>query len=327
MERSIAFSVCAVAALIFLSGAKAGDVKNAVFSDCASICPAMVRIDGGTFLMGLPDGEPLREDPNFEQGGRFEIERPQHSETVKSFAIGRYDVTRGEFATFIADSGYKMENGCAEDSIDSLMERKRKSWRDPGFPQTDRHPVVCVSWDDANAYAAWLSRKTGQGYRLPTEAEWEYAARARTTSARYWGRDNACKYANVFDLSALRIYAKPNKPAPKPFATGFRCDDGYVRTSPVGVFKPNGFGLYDMLGNVEQWVADCLGPYDADKKSALMDKVCDHRVTRGGSWGGDPFGVRSASRGNHMTIESRNIAIRFTDTGFRVARDLRPAEK
>lgn len=322
MQRSIAFSICAAAALIFLSGAKAADVKNAVFSDCASICPAMIRIDGGTFLMGLPDGEPLSEDPNFEQRGRFEIERPQHSENVKSFAIGRYDVTRGEFSAFIADSGYAIESRCEGSVIDTASESNRKNWRAPGFPQTDRHPVVCVSWDDANAYTAWLSRKTGHAYRLPTEAEWEYAARAGTTTPRYWGRDNACKYANVFDLSALRIYAKPNKPAPKPLADDFHCDDGYARTSPVGVFRPNGFGLYDMLGNVQQWVADCLGPYDADKKSAPIDKVCDHRVTRGGSWEWGPFGVRSASRGNHMTVESRYILIRFTGTGFRVARDL-----
>jgi formylglycine-generating enzyme required for sulfatase activity len=288
----------------------------------------MIQIDGGQFLMGLPDGEQLKEDPNFEYRGDFEIERPQHSETVKSFAIGRFDVTRGEFAAFIADSGYKMkiETGC-EGSVEPLSESKRRNWRNPGFPQTDRHPVVCVSWDEATAYTAWLSQKTGHAYRLPTEAEWEYAARAGTTTPRFWSNDNACKYANVFDLSGMKAIAAENGHAkPKLYPGDFHCSDGYVNTSPVGVFKPNGFGLYDMLGNVEQLVADCLGPYGASKESQPADKNCRSIVVRGGSWARGPFGIRSASRMGHPMVATGNILNRATHVGFRVVRDL-PVEK
>jgi formylglycine-generating enzyme len=324
MKRSIVLSVCAVAALIFLSGSNAAEMKNAVFSDCASVCPAMVRIDGGKYLMGLPEGEQKIVDPNFEYRGEFLIELPQHGETVKSFAIGRYDVTRGEFAAFITDSGYKMktETGCARGSIDPLAESRRKNWRNPGFPQTDRDPVVCVSWDEADAYTAWLSRKTGQAYRLPTEAEWEYAARAGTTTPRFWGNNNACKYANVYDLSAMKAIAAENgKKTVKPYAGDFHCDDGYANTSPVGVFRPNTFGLYDMLGNVEQLVSDCLGPYGANRQTQPAGNACSAHVARGGSFEWGPFGIRSASRNNLPTVAAGNILNRRTGTGFRVARD------
>jgi formylglycine-generating enzyme required for sulfatase activity len=251
-----------------------------------------------------------------------------HSENVNSFAIGRYDVTRQEFAAFIADSGYKIqiETGCSG-AVESLAESKRRNWRNPGFPQTDRHPVICVSWDEANAYAAWLSRKTGHTYRLPTEVEWEYAARAGTTTPRFWGRGNACRYANVFDLSALKASAaKYGKPEPKASFMDYGCTDGYVETSPAGVFRPNGFGLYDILGNVKQLVSDCRGLYGASKESQTADKSCRSRVARGGSFGSGPFGIRSASRDSLPTIATGNILNRDTHVGFRVAMDL-PAQK
>ena len=173
-------------------------------------------------------------------------------------------------------------------------------WRHPPFPQTDRHPVVNVSWNDAKAYVAWLSQTTERQYRLPSEAEWEYAARAGTATARYWGdrtRD-ACRYANVDD-------------------TAHGCEGGYGRTMPVGSFEHNRFGLYDMLGNVWEWTEDCWnGNYDgapADGSPWLRGN-CSRRVMRGGSWGLDPKRIRSANR-NYGTTGIWGDII-----GFRVAR-------
>jgi formylglycine-generating enzyme required for sulfatase activity len=192
------------------------------------------------------------------------------------------------------------------------------SWRDPGFPQTDRDPVVNVSATDATAYAAWLSRKTGKAYRLPSEAEWEYAARAGATTARFWGDDRdrtaACGYANVADETLREnFFAQPDRDR------FFACDDSYAATSPVGKFHRNGFGLYDMLGNVWQWTADCYSngysgaPSDG---SAWTTGDCDRRVLRGGSWAAIPRFLRAGTRSRIGTDKRGN------DAGFRLARIL-----
>jgi formylglycine-generating enzyme required for sulfatase activity len=171
-----------------------------------------------------------------------------------------------------------------------------------------------VSWDDAQAYVAWLSAKTGHVYRLPTEAEWEYAARAGTTTARY-GSDNPaelCRYSNVGDLD----YSEQH---PGDSEVNRACRDGYAFTSPVGSFPPNQFGLYDMLGDVMDWTEDC---WNANYSGAPTDGTawqsgdCGRRVARGGSWDADLSGVRSANRRAPPT------STRNTTLGFRVARTL-----
>ena len=156
------------------------------------------------------------------------------------------------------------------------------SWRDPRFPakQSGEHPVVCVSWDDAQAYIAWLNKRVGKDvYRLPTEAEWEFAARGGTTSKYFWGEDRAeaRKYASAADLSGKKANPKWDVP---------NCDDGYVATAPVASFKPNPYGLYDIVGNAWQWTQDCWhtsyegAPADG---SAWMDAdTCKQHASRGG---------------------------------------------
>ena len=194
------------------------------------------------------------------------------------------------------------------------------SWRTPGFSQSDDHPVVCVSWEDASAYARWLGQETGLGYRLPSEAEWEYAARAGTTTHFYWGDGtNHCSYGNAADRTASRTL----RPQSSRWAFS-DCADGIVWTSSVGAFAPNAFGLYDMSGNVSEWVEDCDHPgYGGAPKDGsawtvawTSDGVCSAHMVRGGSWAASPMSLRSALR-------SRGDAgLRSVTVGFRVARTL-----
>ncbi|MES1153145.1 MAG: SUMF1/EgtB/PvdO family nonheme iron enzyme, partial [Dongia sp.] len=166
----------------------------------------------------------------------------------------------------------------------------------------DDSPAICLNIGDANAYAAWLSKQTVRNYRLPSEAEWEYAARAGTKTARYWGdsADQQCGYANGADQTF-------HKQVPDdPLFAG--CIDGYFQTAPVGKFKPNAFGLYDMLGNSWQLTQDCLtGSYDgSDHKGAPVTGACEKYAIRGGGWGRPPVDLRSAKRGG-MPEEVRGV--------------------
>lgn len=179
--------------------------------------------------------------------------------------------------------------------------------------------MINVSWDDAKEYAAWLSKKSGRPYRLLSEAEWEYAARAGTTGSRYWGdrEDDACAYASVYDAQGKKIFdfAK-TKGIDWP---SFACDDGYSATAPVGLFQPNRFGLYDMLGNVWEWVQDCFhASYEGAPKdgSAWQEEPQCRRVVRGGSWFVRPDFLRSAYRG-WLDPDYRGNFL-----GFRLAQDL-----
>jgi formylglycine-generating enzyme len=300
---------------IGLFGLAGGAAAQETFKDCSE-CPVMVKVPPGTFMMGSSSSETTREAV---PGQKAMWERPTHSVTIRSeFALGRYSVTRGEFAAFVRETAYNPPAGCYvwNAKAGRLTLDRKGSWRNPGFAQTDRHPVVCVSFEDAQHYLQWLTTKTGKPYRLPSEAEWEYAARAGTTTARFWGdgRDRACDFANVADFTtaeALHWKKDPNEV--------FQCRDGYVYTAPVGSFRPNPFGLYDMLGNVWQWLADCLhynysgAPSDG---SAWTSGKCEYRVERGASWNFEPQEIRSANRhGNEPTSRSAN-------KGFRVARSL-----
>jgi formylglycine-generating enzyme required for sulfatase activity len=189
---------------------------------------------------------------------------------------------------------------------------KEANWRRPGFEQTGDHPAVCLSWNDAVAYADWLTKETGRPYRLPSEAEWEYAVRAGTTTSRFWGDDpnGACTYANVADRSAEARF---------PGGAVHDCDDGHVFTAPVGSFKPNPFGLLDIQGNAWEWVQDCWNdgyegaPADG---SAWTDGDCGRRVLRGGGWHDGPAWVRSAYR------YWDELDARYYDVGVRLAQDL-----
>jgi formylglycine-generating enzyme len=285
------------------------------FRDCSKGCPEMVVAPQGRFAMGAPAGEEERENLPDLQGLRGRS-APQHSVTIEyKLAIGKFDVTRDEYAQFVAETHRPdPDDGCVTPTPSGTFITANLTWHSPGFPQTGRDPVVCVSWDDAKAYAAWLSAKTGHVYRLPTEAEWEYAARAGTTTARYFS-DNpaeACRYTNVGDLDFGERYLGGGVGG-----ANRACRDGYVFTSPVGSFPPNPFGLYDMLGDVMDWTEDC---WNANYSGAPTDGAawltgdCRLHVVHGGSWDADLRVVRSAMR--------RGISHRNATFGFRVARTL-----
>jgi sulfatase modifying factor 1 len=288
-----------------------------VFTDCKQ-CPEMVTVPVGEYLIGSTKEQTDRLKVPGKTGNR---ERPQHLVAIAyPFAISRHQVTRGEFRRFLKDSGRTMPAGCFAWRIKpgGWQFHEERSWQNPGFPQQDNHPVVCVSWQDAQAYTAWLSDLSGQHYRLTTEAEWEYAARAGSETARYWGdaTASACHYANVYDESAMAA-SENEQSSGAGFA--FRCDDGYAYTSPSGSFNPNAFGLYDVLGNVWEWTEDCFNwTYEgapADGR-AWVGGVCAERVVRGGSAMNDPQSMRVSERGKNGAADRYNVL------GFRVARDV-----
>ena len=256
--------------------------RSNALRDCPD-CPEMMMISEGSFDMGSRSAEPEHRNNEF----------PLHRVSIKAFAIGKHEVTVGQFATFIGESGYDAGKDC---DLFYSNARKDGNWRDTGFPQNNNQPVVCVNWNDAQAYVRWLSKKTGKEYRLPTEAEWEYAARAGTATTRYWGNDAGRNNANCVGC-------------------GSQWDN--KQTSPVGSFAPNAFGLYDMLGNAMEWTQDCFnGSYlgSPTTGNAWVAGDCGRRVQRGGSWMHDPRLSRSASR------YWGGVAFRSYLTGFRLAR-------
>ena len=282
-----------LAVLATVAAAAAEPPSARVFRECPD-CPELVVIPGGSFMMGSPPGEP----------GRYDSEGPRHRVTVHSFALGRHDVTIREFRTFLEETGYQPAP-C--DTILGL------SWKSPGrglaYPPniTDPSdwPAVCVGWDDIQAYVDWLNRKVGHGepYRLPSEAEWEYAARAGSVTSRWWGDGIGTGNANCNGC-------------------GSRWDN--VLFAPVDSFGPNPFGLDDMLGNVWQWTADCWhenymgAPTD---ERPWIGPGCRRHVLRGGSWSNLPVFVRSAARiASPVPGEQSDYA---GDSGFRLARTIR----
>ena len=263
-----------------------------------SECPEMAILPSGEFWMGSPS----------EESSRKESEGPVHRVSVEvPFAIGVNEVTKREFDAFATDSGHAMGPCEVWNEDRSQWEQvSGRSWRDPGFPQEDDHPVVCINAEDAEAFAQWLSRKTGHRYRLPTEAEWEYAARSGTTTPYYFGEAISTMQAN-FDGSSAG-----------------EADLG--GTSPVGSYPANQFGLYDMHGNAGELTADCWnGSYVGAPLGggAWRSGDCRSRVVRGGSWNFGPGTARSAARG-WSGWKGNGDTPRTAFLGFRVARTLGP---
>ena len=312
MARSI-LRIGALFALVSSSSLAARD-----FRDCRD-CPTMVPIPGGTFVMGTDPADPLHDA----------LEGPTRSVAVHRFAAGRLDVTRSEWAAFVRTTHRPIAKGCQWTGKKGRDADKFASWDDLGFEQSASDPVVCVSWNDARDYARWLSRRTGKRYRLLSEAEWEYAARAGTTAAYYWGSGASHDYANHGTDKCCGGAAQGS--------------DRWIWTSPGGAFPANRFGLYDMSGNVLQWVEDCFSPSYAglpvdgsafttarlivasgDLAELAGTSTCSYRVVRGGDWGDQSRWIRTASRsfapppGPGPGIN----AYRSGGVGFRVARDL-----
>jgi formylglycine-generating enzyme required for sulfatase activity len=274
-----------------------------VFRDCPD-CPELVSIPAGSFSMGAQPGD---------QADRPE-EKPAHQVSIANpFALMKTEVTRDQFAAFVKATDRDMSGGCqAQDGGDGKW-NDGADYMHPGIEQQGNHPVVCVSDSDAADYADWLSQKTGKHYRLPTDAEWEYAARAGKKTSWPWGNDvgsGGCKVFNAMDASGHKKY---------PINEAMACDDKFVTTAPVGSFAPNAFGLDDMLGNVWEWVSDCWHDSYKDAPadgSSWQDGDCGKRVMRGGAWLENPWDTRLSARWPADT------GSRETPLGFRLARDL-----
>ena len=271
MAMALAAATCVFPAVAEVQGP--GDT----FRDCGE-CPEMVVVPPGSFRMGSPESEE----------GRVSDEGPVHEVTMaRPFAVGVFEVTFREWDACVSDGG------CGGYRPDDEWGRYE-------------NPVIYVSWEDAKGYVEWLRRKTGKGYRLLSEAEWEYVARAGTTTPFHTGRTISTEQANydgnyTYGSGREGVYRE--------------------RTTPVGSFEPNGFGLHDVHGNVWEWVEDCWNinyrraPTDG---SAWLRGDCDRRVLRGGSWGNVPGYLRSA-------VRLRDTAGgRSDEVGFRVARTLTP---
>ena len=260
--------------------------------------PEMVRIAAGCFAMGSASSEAGRHD-----------NESQHPVCVEEYSISRHEVTRGQYASFVRETGRRTSDTCYTYDEGGWGSRTGRSWRNPGYAQSDDHPVACVSRNDALAYARWLSERQGRDYRLPTEAEWEHAARAGSGTARHWGESAglACTWGNVGDQSLNRHYRDWSWQV-------HPCDDGHAYTAPVGSFRVSLYGLHDMLGNVWEWTCSS---YDPAYRSAERHCSSDDRngVVRGGSWSNSPRWVRAAAR-----FENQADA-RFDLVGFRLAHD------
>jgi len=268
---AIAMAIAIVAALIFWPSPVTGFPAplGEAFRDCPD-CPEMVVIPSGAGMVGSPASEP----------DHASDESPQHQiRLAKPLAIGRYPITRAEFTAYARDTS-------GADSVAGTL-----------FEATDRDPAVMITWAEANDFAEWLSRRTGQHYRLPTEAEWEYAARGGTQTRYWWGDEIGQGNA---DCGMCRS----------------RWDGR--STSPVGSFNANHFGLYDMLGNVDEWVADCYwrdySGASEDASTPFEGADCRQRVLRGGSWMSNPDDLRAAAR------FALDVAARQDVVGFRVVR-------
>ncbi len=276
----------------------------------------MVVIPGGTFMKGSPQNEPGRFDDR-RNHDEDDLEGPGGSQvevSVPGFALGAFEITNGEFQAFVEETGYEMPGGCWTHlrGDGSWNRYPEATWNHLGRPFVATHPASCIDWHAANAYARWLSLRTGAPYRLPTESEFEHALRAGSTTRYHFGDDQEalCRYGNVIDASLNAIY---------PAASTLQCDDGYAYAAPVGQFEPNAFGVYDMTGNVFEWLADCYEPSYANAPtdgSALVADPCEARSLRGGSWAYLLSSLRSADRSDDPPDAL------FDGVGFRLARDL-----
>jgi formylglycine-generating enzyme required for sulfatase activity len=270
--------------LAFSGTAFAADAPSpgGVIRDC-DVCPELVVVPAGEFSMGASAGDPARD----------EDEGPQRVVTfARPFAVGKFEVTFDEWDACVADRGCEQVG-------------------DEGWGR-GRRPVINVSFPQVQAYLGWLSAKAGKTYRLPSEAEWEYAARGGSAEPRFWGAaERACEFANVYDRASKAKYLFDWE--------SFPCEDRFSETAPVGSFAPNGFGLHDTLGNVFEWVADCYRPTYAGAPtdgSAVLQEGCMKQISRGGSWNIFPAWVRASYRyGLAAALHSNNL-------GFRVVRSL-----
>jgi len=268
--------------------------------------PIMVTIPAGSFEMG---------------GVEEEDAQPIHKVTLAAFSLGKYEVTVKEFRRFITATNYQTPTECYHQLDSWFIGGTPGSWDDNELTTSEFQPVNCIGWQAADAYVKWLAKETGKPYRLPSEAEWEYAARAGTKTKYFFGDDLAqteiCEYENTADLSGENILQRDTNSSYVNFANGkSNCVDHSGYASIVGMYKPNPFGLHDMISNVVEFLADCYlpnyqkAPLDGQ---AHIDEKCESRVTRGGSWHWNTFPLNQ--RGNITEDFVGGVE------GFRVALD------
>jgi formylglycine-generating enzyme required for sulfatase activity len=247
--------------------------------------PMMATIPAGSFQMGDIDEEDAQ---------------PIHKVTLTEFSLGKYEVTVKEFRHFVEASGYKMPAQCTHQLNGWFNYGKTDgTWENNALNTSDFQPVNCIGWQAANAYTQWLAKETGRPYRLPSEAEWEYAARAGTSSKYYFGDDPeqtlVCEYENTADLTGENILQRDSSTSYVNFFNGkSSCVDHSAYASIVGMYKPNPFGLHDMISNVVEFIADCYKDNYNDAKNngqPWTDDVCKYRAARGGSWHWNTFPV------------------------------------
>jgi formylglycine-generating enzyme required for sulfatase activity len=278
---------------------------RASFKDC-EVCPEMVALPPGEFLMGSPDDEPRRTN----------AEGPQRRIVItKPFALGKFEVTNAQFSAFAENTGLTFSHTChigiEFDGDDIKWSGPVASYREPGFDSSESHPAVCISLHDAEAYVAWLRRRTGKPYRLATEAEWEYAARAGTTTSYSFGNDDSqlCGHARFADLDSRFAWR-----------SACRSDLAVYGPHQVGRLKPNPWGLFDMHGNVFEWIEDCWSPdtsqLPSDGSAFLRAGHCEIGVVRGGGFASGRKSLRSASRRPVVAAKQ------YQTIGFRVALSL-----
>ena len=279
---------------------------GSVFIDCVD-CPSMVILPSGGFTMGSSSQEQALVNAAGTSAEYTNVESPQHYVRISSFAAGRYAVTKGEFAAFVRASGYRTEaeqgDGCYIWSGGEAKKKAGLNWRNAGFPQADDHPVVCVSWNDSQAYIQWINRISGKNYRLLSEAEREYAVRGGTQTAFWWGEGVTTLQANYHGDSSYNGSPK---------------GQDRQATVPVNSFSANPFGLYNVHGNVWEWTQDCWHDTytgaPTDGSAWTTGCTSKDRVLRGGSWYNGPVQLRSAYRVRFIQDG------RFSIIGIRIAR-------
>lgn len=296
------------------------------FTDCPR-CPEMVSLPGGEFFMGATLEELTAAGlPPYFQGR----ELPRHRVTIsRPFAVAKYELSNAQFAAFVNDTGYAPADGCWIFIGWEWILDDQRSWKNTQLGGDETHPVTCISWHDAVAYTRWLSERTGKNYRLLSEAEWEYAARGGTETAYWFGNstEEICKYVNLGDITTrdrFRWHETEIKFEPVDNWTYVPCEDGYATTAPVTFGSPNPFGIYNMLGNVQELVTDCWHPsYEtgpATEQPRQISGDCGLRVMRGQGWTAIAASTRAAFRAKMVATDRRFYL------GIRVARDLSPGE-
>ncbi|MES9897945.1 MAG: formylglycine-generating enzyme family protein [Sedimenticola sp.] len=271
--------------------------------------PEMIAIPAGSSRMGANTGT--------------SHERPVHRITLPAFELSKHEITRGQYRQFAKETGYRTDaernsggnQGCyAYQGGIRFGWTRGMSWRFAGFAQKDDHPAICISFNDAMAYVNWLSMRAGKQYRLPTEAEWEYAARGGSVDKFSFGNDEEefCLHANGSDSNLKEIMPRWDQPVNV-------CADGHAFSAPVGSYQANDFGLHDMHGNAWEWTNDCWNDnYEEAPRdgTAWNSGNCSLRVVRGGGWSSEPWNLRPSNR------KSSASTIRHFSLGFRIAKDL-----